>query len=120
VELRPQMPFVIGTAPLAGLAKGLAWAGPGPRGAFVWPSSQSKSVGPYANAREEMGLREASNVIGLNLSDAARVHLARRDMPGCDKVPQPLRGEGINLVVVGRNHPTISKASAASDREGNG
>lgn len=97
---RPEVALVVEAALLAGGAEGLAGAGAGPDRTVVCPSAQSKSVGPDADASEEVALREAGEVIGLDVLNVALVHFARGDMPGGDEVPKPLRGEGLTLVVV--------------------
>ncbi len=56
----PEVALVVGAAPQPGGGEGLARAGAGPHGPVVGPSSQSKSVGPHADAGEEVDLREAS------------------------------------------------------------
>ena len=59
----------------------------------------SESEGPSAEAGEEVGLDEASDIIWLKVFDAPLVHDTRRDMPGLDQVAQPLRTVGVDLVV---------------------
>src|SRR6185437_15360683 len=73
----------------------------------------SESEGPSAEAGEEVGLDEASDIIWLKVFDAPLVHHARRDMPGLDKVAQPLRAIWVDLVVEVHRSPRSREARDA-------
>jgi hypothetical protein len=64
-------------------AEWLAGAASGPEGLIISPSSKSSCERPSTDPSEEMALREFSELIGSHLLDAALVHDARRDVPGC-------------------------------------
>ena len=81
-------------------AKRLAWATSSPDFPVVAPSGRPEGVGPNTDACEEMALREAAQVAGVNIFDAPFVHDAGRDVPSVDKVAQPLSRERVYLVVV--------------------
>jgi hypothetical protein len=96
---RPQVPLVIKPCSAACRAERLAWAGTGPHGLVVGPSSLSKSVGPDADAGEEMTLAIAGEVGWADIADVALVHVSGWKISGCNEVAEPRRSEWINLVV---------------------
>jgi len=100
-ELGPEVALVGCSGLLAGCAERLAWAGAGPEGPVIGPSSQSSCVSPSADAGEEVALRVVLKVIGLHLHDAACVHIASGYVPGGNQVAKPLGRIGVDLVVVG-------------------
>jgi hypothetical protein len=108
VERWPKVPLVSKPASFACRAERLTGAGAGPDGAVVWPSSQSKSVGPHANSGKEVALGIRLEVIWGHILDAAFVYVTWRDMPGCNQVPQPLGCVGFDLVIVGRHSSWLS------------
>lgn len=97
----PEVPFVAGALLLSRRAEWLAGAASGPDGPVIWPACESQCVGPDTDASEEVALRVPSEVVGFDILDAPFVHVARRNVAGGNQVPQPLRGVGVNLVVVG-------------------
>jgi len=68
-EVGPQMPRVVGTETAPSRAERLARAGASPEWAVVRPASKSSCNGPEASACEEMSLRVAVEVIGLDILD---------------------------------------------------
>ena len=105
IHVWPQMPWIIDTEPFAGRRERLTGAGSGPDGPVVRPSSQSSCNGPEPGSGEEMDLRVACEVIGLDILDAAVIDVARRDQPIGDQAAQDMRGVLVELVVVGARHP---------------
>ncbi len=110
VPVRPEVPLVIKPSSFACRGERLARTGASPNRSIVAPSGRPKGVGPHSNAGEEMALGEASQVAGENILDAPFIHDAGRDEPGVDQVAQPLRGIGVDLVVV-RGHGDLSPSS---------
>jgi hypothetical protein len=104
VKLGPKVAVVVKAAPSARGAEWLTGARACPNRSVVGPSGEAQGVGPRSNACEKVGLREASNVIRLNLSNAAGIYFARRNVPRSDQVAEPLGGERLVLVVVGGHH----------------
>jgi hypothetical protein len=51
-----------------------------------------------------MSLRIAFQVRRHNIRNASRIHIARGNQPGPYKVPKPLSGEGIDLIIVSLSH----------------
>jgi len=49
-----------------------------------------------------VALRVAAQVVGLDIDDGSLVDITGRDVSGADEVSQPLRGIGVDLVVVGK------------------
>src|SRR5690606_20558690 len=66
----PQVPLVRKPAAFACRAERLARAGPGPDGAVVRPSGSTESVGPDADAGEEMTLRVSGQIGRADIFDA--------------------------------------------------
>lgn len=100
------MPLVVVGKSFPRHAKGLAWGRACPNRSVVGPSGEAERVGPSADPGEEVRLREAAEVIGGHLDDAALVHLARRHQAAPDQLPQPSGGRRVELVVVGPcGHP---------------
>jgi hypothetical protein len=97
---RPQVAFVIGRLTRSGGAEWLAGATSTPNRSVVGPACEPERDRPSADAGEEMCLGVAFEVIGLYVLDAALVHVARRDMPCGNEIAEPLRGVGVDLVVV--------------------
>lgn len=56
---------------------------------------------PDANAGEEVALREAFELVWLDICDRSFVNGSRRYVPSDYEVAQPLRGEVVDLVIVG-------------------
>jgi hypothetical protein len=69
IELRPEVALVGKPCSLSGGAEGLAGTRAGPDGAVVRPSGETKGVGPDADPGEEMALRVALEVNGLNIDN---------------------------------------------------
>jgi hypothetical protein len=98
------VPLVFFTLLLARAAERLAGAGSGPDGSVIGPARQAQGQWPAADAREEMALNVALQIVRLYVGDAAFVHMTDRQISRCDQVAQPLRGIGIVLVVVNAFH----------------
>jgi hypothetical protein len=58
-------------------------------------------MAPDADPGEEVGLREALEVLRLEVNDAPFVHRAWRDVAGGDEVAEPLGRVAVDLVVEG-------------------
>lgn len=86
----------------SGDAERLAGARTRPNRSVIGNSGESQGVGPTADAGEKVALSESSQVIWLNLGDAAFINVARSDQSALDQHAQPCRGVPIELVVVGR------------------
>src|SRR5690606_25167921 len=82
-------------------AERLARAGTGPDLPVVGPAGESEGMGPDADSGEEMMLAVAVEIGRVNVTDIPFVHVAGRDQPGRDQVPEPLAAERVDLVVVG-------------------
>jgi hypothetical protein len=91
----PEVALVVGAFAPARDGEGLAGAGTGPDGPVVGPASESERVAPDPDAGESVKLSCVSNVIRLNLSNAARVHRAARDVASRRQVGEPLRRVGV-------------------------
>ena len=63
-------------------AEGLAGTRAGPNGKLVWPPCESEGVTPNADAGEEVRLREALELAGGDVSDAALFDVAFGDVSG--------------------------------------
>jgi len=86
----------------AGLAEWLAGARACPNRSVIGPSGEPQGVTPPADAGEEVALRVAAQVVGLDIDDGSLVDITGRDVSGADEVAQPLSGIGVDLVVVGK------------------
>jgi hypothetical protein len=105
IHVGPQVPWVISTASLPGLAERLARAARGPERALVGPAGLPGGDGPEPASGEEMDLGKASEVIGCDLLDGFFRHDARRDHALADQPAQQMRRKGVDLVVEGAgNH----------------
>lgn len=100
----PQVPFICGALLLSGGAERLAGAASCPHRPVVGPACKSEGVAPDADASEEVALTVAFKVICSDILDAPFVHVTGRDVACGDQVPQPLRGIGVDLVVVGSHY----------------
>jgi hypothetical protein len=65
----PQVPLVSKPSPLACRAERLARTGTSPNRSIVWPACAAKRVAPNANAGEEVALRVAAEVVGVDIFD---------------------------------------------------
>jgi hypothetical protein len=116
---RPKMSSVACSAPRPGVAERLAWARAGPDVGVVGNAGEPESIGPSADAREEVSLSRPGNVGWGEIDDAARFDSAGRDVSGDDEVIEPGARERIDLVVERKAHrapgidacSTISRAS---------
>jgi hypothetical protein len=68
-EDRPEVSLVVGALPLARRRERLAGAGACPDGSVVGPSGKPESVGPSADAGEEVAGDEAPKVIRSNIDN---------------------------------------------------
>jgi len=122
IHVWPQMPWIIDAEPFAGRRERLAGAGGGPEGPVVRPSSKSSCDGPEAGSGEEMDLRVACEVIGLDILDAAVIDIAGRDQAIGDQAAQDMRGVAVELVVVGArdlpHDPRASQEGLQTDAQG--
>jgi len=100
-EVGPEVAGVVETSALAGGAERLTGARTCPNRTLVTPSSRAQGEAPDADPGEEVTLSVALKIIGLDVLDAALVHVARSDMAGLDEFAQPRRRERVKLVVVG-------------------
>jgi len=116
-ELGPEVALVIDPASFAGGGEGLAGTGPGPDGPVVRPASQSKSEGPSADAREEVRLRVALEVVRLDIGNAPGVDVAGRDVPFGDQLAQPCGRAGVEFVVVGARGADLRRRHPAALRD---
>jgi hypothetical protein len=66
---RPKVARIVGASGFPGVRERLTGTRSGPDGAVVWPSGESQGVTPSADAGEEVALREASEVSGLNIDN---------------------------------------------------
>lgn len=62
---------------------------------------EPKSETPSTDPGEEVVLAVASKIDGFDVTDIPRVDVAGRDQVLLDEMVQPLRSEGVVLVVVG-------------------
>jgi hypothetical protein len=114
VKSGPEVSFVGMALPLSRARKRLTGTGAGPHGSVVGPICEPEGVGPACNAGEEMALDVAAQIVGSDIDDGTLVNVAWRDESCSDEVAEPLRGEGVNLVVV-RSH-TYRLPVAKGDR----
>jgi len=68
-EVRPQMALIIECAAAPRAAEGLAGAASRPDFSIIRPSGFPECVAPDSNTREEVALRESSEVIGSNIDN---------------------------------------------------
>jgi hypothetical protein len=61
-DVGPQMPWIVSTGAFARDRERLTWAGGGPQGASVRPSSKSSCKGPATDSGEQMNLSKSSKV----------------------------------------------------------
>jgi hypothetical protein len=101
VKSGPEVSFVGMAFPLSRARKRLTWTGAGPDGSIVGPSSEAERVGPSANAGEEVALSIPGKVGCADIDDATLVDVPWGDVTGGDEVAEPLRGIGVDLVVIG-------------------
>jgi len=97
----PEVPLVSKPLSFACRAERLAWAGSAPSRSFVGPSCGAHGEGPPSDPGEEMALGVSHKVGWLDIFDAPFVHVAGRDHPLGYKLPKPLGGGGVDLVVIG-------------------
>jgi hypothetical protein len=100
-EVGPEVTGVVEASALAGGAERLTWTRAGPNRTLVTPSSRAQGVAPDADPGEEMALGITLKIIGLDVLDAAVVHVARCDVSSLDEFAQPRRRKRVKLVVVG-------------------
>lgn len=115
-HMRPEVSLVGVAFLLARRRVGLAGTRASPDGSIIGPSSQSKSEGPSADAREEVDLRERFEVGRVNFGDATLIDFTLRNQTINHQFPKPSGSAGIELVEVGRPHagPPIGFARSAS------
>lgn len=99
----PEMPLIGETGAAAGEAERLAWARARPNRTIIRPPGASESVRPHADPREEMTLRKTLEISGVDFTDIALIDDTGGDMASIYEVLQPLRGERIIFVIVGRH-----------------
>ena len=99
--MRPKVAVVGGTCAFAGARERLARATSCPNRSVVGNSCESEGKRPSGDAGEEMALCVASQIVGLDVANVPLVNVARCDVSCGDEVSEPLRGIGIDLVVVG-------------------
>jgi hypothetical protein len=67
-------------------AEGLAGATSSPNISSVIPSSESQAITPYPYSSEEVALRVAAQIFGLNFGDASVVHFTACDMTSSNEI----------------------------------
>lgn len=98
------MPLVVGAGALAGDRERLARAGAGPELAVVGPAGESSGERPASDAGEKVALSKPGKVICSDVDDGSFIHFSCRNQARGHEVAKPLRGVGVELVVVvGRN-----------------
>lgn len=97
----PEMTLVGRSFPAPGGAEGLAGAGPGPDVAVVGDPSEPEGEGPAADPGEEVALVVTPEVACCDILNASFIHVSWGYQSRFDEVPQPRRGIGFVLVVVG-------------------
>jgi hypothetical protein len=97
----PQVARIFKAAMPARDRERLTWATACPNRSSVGPSGTAQREGPATDTSEEVTLLVATQVIGVNGGDTARVNLAWRDDPCGDEVPEPLDIIRVILIVVG-------------------
>src|ERR1700744_974208 len=119
---RPEVPLVINPTACASHGERLAWTATGPDGSIVGPAGSAQRVGPHTDTGEEMALRVSAPIAGAHIFDASFIHIPWSDMSGGYEIAQPLRGIGLDLVVVSGHFirapypdsPTATRAFARS------
>ncbi|MCY1300997.1 hypothetical protein D9M70_505860 [compost metagenome] len=95
--------MVIKPNSFACLGERLARTGTGPNRSTIWPAGAPKGDGPCADTGEEMALGVRAEVIGVHVLDRSFIYVAWRDVAGGNQVAEPLRGIGLNFVVISRH-----------------
>jgi hypothetical protein len=108
VEGWPQVPLVIKPSAFACRAERLARTGTGPNRSVIAPSGRSQGMAPNANTGKEVALGKTAQVAGVDIFNTPFVNNAGGDVPGVNKVAQPLGGVGVDFVVVG-GHVVLPK-----------
>ena len=98
----PEVSLIFLSKVLASDAKRLAGAAPGPHGPVVGPPGEAEREAPPADARKEVALGVAVEVLRLDIDDAPLVDDARRNLPSLDELAEPFCCERVVLVVVGQ------------------
>ena len=101
---RPQMALVIGRLALPGCGEWLTGAGAGPNKSVVTPPCKSKRIRPSADPGKEVALSVSAQVVRFDINDAPLIDIAWSDVSCSDEIAEPLRGIGIDFVVVGCRH----------------
>jgi hypothetical protein len=82
----PEVAVVVNAATLAGRRERLAGTACGPDGAIVGPAGEAQSVGPSADAGEEVDLRQSSKVSCSNVADRSLIDGPIGDVTRRDQV----------------------------------
>ena len=98
---RPQVAFVTNSRAFSCCAEWLAGAASGPHWPVVGPSGKPERMTPHADAGEEVALSVAFEIIWSDILDAPFVNITGREVACGNQVAQPLRGVGVDLVVIG-------------------
>jgi hypothetical protein len=93
--------LVLDAPALSGCAEGLAWAACGPDWPGIRPAGEAQGVAPDPDPGKEVALGEPGKVARLDIYDAPFVDLPVGNEPDGDQVPQPLRRERVDLIIVG-------------------
>jgi hypothetical protein len=96
----PKVSWVLKPSSSACRAERLARTGAGPHWSVVGPSCVSQGEAPHADAGEEMALGESDEVCRCDIFNTPFVNNTGRDMPGGNKVAQPLCCVRVKFVVV--------------------
>lgn len=98
------MTWIVEAAALSGAAERLTGTRSGPDADVVGNSGESKRVGPNTDAREKMSLPRPGNIIWGELGDRTAIDATGRDGSSLDKLFEPRRREGFDLVVERKTH----------------
>jgi hypothetical protein len=78
---------LVGSAlPASGCGEGLAWQRGCPNRSSIGPSGKAQGMGPDADPRKKMALRESRKIGRYNVNDASLIDFPRCNVPGCDQI----------------------------------
>jgi hypothetical protein len=86
----------------------LAGATSCPNRSIVGPSGKSEGETPSGDAREEVALGVASEVIGLNIDDTSLVNVTGSDVSSRNEIAEPLGCIRVDFVVIGIHAASLS------------
>lgn len=103
----PEVALVGESTAATGCGERLARATAGPNRLRVRPSRETERVGPRTEAGEEVALSEPVEVNWFDVGDRAGVNGAVGDMPGSDKVANPVCRIRLQFVVERGQSPAL-------------